>query len=106
MQWHGQFLTALPLTLLVAHTLHFSGQESSSQASRTTKQVPAAFRADLLESEQGQAVQVSSDVHELSPELLRLKDVIQSSSMTSRNDPTLVDLMEAGKLLSYTNYIG
>lgn len=35
------------------------------------KQVPAAFRADLLESEQGQAVQVSSDVHELSPELLR-----------------------------------
>lgn len=106
MQWHRQFLTALPLTLLAAQTLHFSGQESSSQASRTTKQVPVAFRADLLESEQRQAVEVRSDVHELSPELLRLKDVIQSSSITSRNDPTLVDLMEAGKLLSFTNYIG
>lgn len=34
------------------------------------------------------------------------KGMIQSSSMTSRNDPTLVDLMEAGKLLSFTNYIG
>lgn len=51
-------------------------------------------------------MEVRSDVHELSPELLRLKDVIQSSSITSRNDPTLVDLMEAGKLLSFTNYIG
>lgn len=60
----------------------------------------------MLESEQRQAVEVRSDVHELSPELLRLKDVIQSSSITSRNDPTLVDLMEAGKLLSFTNYIG
>lgn len=98
MQWHGQFLTALTLTLLVVHALNFSGQESSSQATRTTKQVPAGFRTDLLESELRQVVQVRSDVHELPPELLSLKDMTQSSSITSRNDPTLTDLMEAGKL--------